>query len=250
MGDIKKVLALKTIEDRSITPHNIWADLCETIHLHYKNVRFDFSQKEWAHFCCAINSLQKAVEYHSEQSKYKEGDPNFLIHCKFNHPLKADSKYYPNRLSIEWERDNTVHVHYRDMRLHLSKDEFVEIANAFTEAKKEMDNQGVAEFRPGANNTPRRVIVPIENVQPYDAGHRPLAIDKEHREGIEKVKQLICDGHKIRPILINLNGQRLDGFKRYMAFEELGYKTIEVIIDPFGKMGGQDNQSWIDDEDK
>ena len=247
MGHIKKLLAAGYIEPRYITASQIWTDLCENVHLHYRNIRLDFSQKEWAHFRAAINHLGMAVEHCSEENDYKEGNPNFLIQQIFNHPLKTDSDYYKNRFTLELQKDNTVHLHYRDLRLHFTLPEFEDIAEMFRKASKNLTGGFI--FRHSDVTEKSKVTVPIDSIQPYDEGHRPLDIDNEHREGIDYCKRLIGEGKKIRPILVNTSGQRLDGFKRYMAYKELGRTQIECIVDPFGQMGGQHNQSMLADDD-
>jgi len=248
MGKIRKVLAQEKIEPRYITADKIWGDLCEDIHLHYRNIRFDFSALEWANFRAAINHIGMGLEYTIEKYDYKEGDPNFLVSVYYNTPVSTDTKYYPNRVVVEFQRDNTVHFHYRDVRLHWTLPEFLQIARMFTEALEKYHNLKEFPFKDVKEKT--RVKVPIDDIQPYDPGHLPLEPDRweNHTAGIEYVKKLIKEGKKIRPILVATNGQRLDGFKRYMAFKELGYKEIECIIDPFGKAGGQHNQSMLEDE--
>ena len=234
------------LSPRYLTARGIWGDLCENIHLHFRNIRLDFSVKEWAAFCAAINNIQKGIEFSIEDKKYREGDPNFLLQVQYNIPLESDSDYYPNRSLIEVQRDNTVHFHYRDLRLHLTSDEFEVIANQFIEALLDYNNG--REFPYPDVTQPTRHCVALNDIQPYDEGHRPLAEDSEHREGIEFVKQFMREGKKIRPILVDTRGQRMDGYKRYMAHKELGHKQIECIIDPNARMGGQHNQSFIDDE--
>ena len=88
-------------------------------------------------------------------------------------------------------------------------------------------------------NKTKEMQVDINLIQPYDPGHLPGAIDQKHLDGIAHVKELLANGKTIRPILVNKEGQRLDGFKRYMGQKEFGVKTITVIVDPHGKMGGQ-----------
>ena len=245
MGHIKKVLAQGELEPRNLTAGTIWTDLCEDVHLHYRNIRFDYSEKEWAHFRAAINMLGLAVENVADEKNYREGDPNFLVQQIFNVPLKTDSEYYKNRSLIEIQRDNTVHFHYRDLRLHFTQPEFVQIAEMFIEAfgnfrkLKDFPHKGIT--------SKIRDWIKIDLIQPYDAGHRPGVFDEDHREGIDMVKCLIGEGKTIRPILVNDDGQRMDGFKRYMAHRELGIKEIECIINPYAIMGGQHNQSFLED---
>jgi hypothetical protein len=247
MGHIKNFLSGEMIEHRSITPNMIWTDLCENVHLHYRNVRLEFSELEFATFRAAINMLGRAVEITALEHNYEEGDPNFLVQQMFNTPLSPDSDYYSNRVTLELQKDNTVHFHYRDLRLHWSFDEFKSIANLFIKAWAKIEASEREESIPRVKKA-KTMNLPIDMIQPYDEGHRPLVIDKKHREGIDFIKEEIKKGVKIRPILINPTGQRLDGFKRYMAFKELGYDSIDCIVDPFGQMGGQTHQHYKADE--
>jgi hypothetical protein len=246
MGHIRKMLAMKKLPSRVITPNQIWTDLCEDVHLHYRNVRLDYSEKEFAVFRAAIHQLGMAVEHVANENDYREGDPNFLIQQIFNERLDADSDYYPNRCTIELQKDGTVHFHYRDLRLHFSDVEFETIAKMFKKALAVMPVENEFPYHDVKERT--RVTVPITLVQPYDEGHKPMVFDKEHRDGIEYCKKLISDGKKIRPILVDTKGQRLDGFKRYFAQLEFGKADIECFVDPYGKMGGQHGQGMVDDE--
>lgn len=246
MGNIKKVLAISELEPRSITSTSIWGDLCENIHLHYRNTRLEFSEREWASFRAAINGIGHGIEKVSIEQDYREGDPQFLISISFNEPILHDSKYFSDRFVIELERDDTVHIHYRDIRFHVTLAEFKQIANSFVSSLQVLDS--VKPFKYENSEKRLRATVDINDIQPYDAGHRPGNIDADHRAGIEYAKSLILSGKKLRPILVDATGQRLDGFKRYMAYYELGYKEIDCIIDPFPvALGGQSNQSMVED---
>jgi len=73
---------------------------------------------------------------------------------------------------------------------------------------------------------------PLHKINPYDKNHPPgfEHTDAEHRQGIEVVKELIRQGKEIRPIAVNEKMERLDGFKRYFAFKELGYYFIPIEL--------------------
>jgi hypothetical protein len=246
MGDIAKNLGGALLNNRNISSTAIWADLCEDIHLHYRNLRINFSEREWAEFICAIKSLYKATEAAAAKYRYEEGDNDFLVNLTYNTPLKRDSEYYPNRTLLELQKDDTVHFHYRDLRLHWNREEFNAIADMFIEARMKVDEKSAFPYMDVTEE--KRGYVPIDSIQPYDAGHRRYAIDNIHREGIDKCKELIMAGKKIRPILVDNKGIRLDGFKRYMAFKELGHPLIEVIVDPYPEVkGGQSGMSWIEE---
>ncbi len=252
MGKIKKVLAKNILEPRTLTATLLWVDLCENVHIHYRNFRFDMSCEEFSEFMCAIKNLYKAVEYQMEQDKFEEGDPNYLRQIKYVNPLDNHSDYFPNRLVLEVQRDDTYHLHYRDLRIHLTEDEFDDMANAFIRAKEERDKFKAFYLKYGRIKEITRIKVNIDDVQPYDAGHLPLAecAMYDHTPGIEHCKKLIQEGKKILPILVRPDGQRLDGFKRYMAYKELGYKEIDVIVDPDGKMGGQHELPFVEENEQ
>ena len=86
-------------------------------------------------------------------------------------------------------------------------------------------------------------VVPLESISPEDCGHMLDDVDDDHLEGAKVVKKLIEKGEKIRPIACTYYGKRLDGFKRYLAYKELGIKEVEVVIDVCG--GCQDGESWV-----
>jgi hypothetical protein len=115
-----------------------------------------------------------------------------------------------------------------------------------------------------------RARLDIDTINPYDRNHFPGRIDDEHKRGIEVAKRLISQGKNILPVLVrdfnidsdpercgrafNLSSglavdfryQRLDGFKRYMAYKELGHKVIECIVDNNSFPGGQHKMDFIE----
>lgn len=237
MGDIKQILVSEELEPRVLFPKRICVDLCENLHLHNRNIRHEFSLEEWALYSAAMQNLYKASEYSIDKHKYIEGTHDFFVQSNYNTPYPTNnSAYFPNRFSIEECRDDTFHVHYRDLRIELTRNEFEQITNAFAKAKE--NKKKFVPFPYPDIKVPTLVTAPIDSIQPYDSGHLPGHIDKEHRDGIEYCKKLIKNGERIRPIVVNSNGQRTDGFKRYMAFKELGYKKIECLVDPTAPMLG------------
>jgi hypothetical protein len=116
-----------------------------------------------------------------------------------------------------------------------------------------------------------RVEVDLDRINPYDVNHPPGWIDQAHASGIEAVKGLITEGRPVLPILIrdfdidldpdrcgrafneaaglplDYRYQRLDGFKRYMAYRELGYKRIECVLDNQAFPGGQHGMDFVEE---
>jgi len=113
--------------------------------------------------------------------------------------------------------------------------------------------------------------ISLDQINPYDYNHdiENINKDKDHLEGIDMVKELIISGETLLPVLVksfksksysnycgyqynlkkglntNFKYQRLDGFKRYFAFKELGHHYIECIIDDNSFPGGQHKMNWI-----
>jgi hypothetical protein len=150
--------------------------------------------------------------------------------------IKNAPDYFATRLVVE-ECEN-IHVHYRNLRLEFSIDEFYVFADAITKASRSLEKRVSL------------VKLSLEKIDPYNATH-PRGFentDKQHREGIELVKGLIKQGKKILPILVKSMPDgtylRQDGFKRFFAFKELGYKEIDCYVSPIAKFGGQDGMPW------
>jgi len=237
VGKIKKVLHDSVLSQREVEPSGIWFDLCENCHLHFKNFRIDFSGREWdTFFNMLVMIYDKSVQIARQTGWKEKKEYGETITISTANPFNS-SDYYPYRFVIEWQRDNTVHIHYREFRLRLSEKEFDMFVDGLTEAKKNKKKYREPNFAPGRN------VVPIDSIQPYDDGHKCGDLDVDHAHGIKTCKKLIADGKKMRPILIRPNGQRLDGFKRYMAQKELGFQEIDVIVDPKGEPGDQKGQS-------
>lgn len=91
-----------------------------------------------------------------------------------------------------------------------------------------------------------RKFIPLSTIYIYDEIHREteggFEVDEakdgkttaEHREGADYIKAVLQKGAKILPILVLDNDDgtytRLDGFKRAVAYKELGYKYVEAFI--------------------
>lgn len=141
MGNVKKVLYETELGPRTVTPSSMWGDLCENIHIHIRNLRIDFSKEELDNFCSAIKLLTEGVEKGIKEQDWKPGDNSFLISYDNGVRLNRSSDYYPNRLRIELEKNDDVHIHYREIRLHLTTPEFTAMANAFIEALKNLEDE-------------------------------------------------------------------------------------------------------------
>jgi hypothetical protein len=241
MGDIKKVLHLEKVSE-DITPIRMSVDLCENVHLHVGEFRLEFTWDEWNVFCENVKELQReSIELKNKTKWVPKADSLF----RYTASRVLSDFYYPDRLSIEWQKNGDFHFHFRNFRLHSKANDFFTIMNGFINSKQSIENYKEFPY----NDTKERKIVkvPIDTVQPYDCGHMPGVFDDYHREGIEMCKELIKQGKRIRPIAVLPNGQRLDGFKRYFAQKELGITDIEVEVIPNGAYGCQNATPFTTD---
>lgn len=150
------------------------------------------------------------------------------------HPRPA---FFSTRVVVE-DCEN-IHLHFRSLRIELSVREFVQLVGVMNNALQKFRNWG------------QPVKIPIDKIEPHNDSH-PEGFEKsddDHREGIEKVKQMIKSGKNILPVLLkDFGGERYlreDGFKRYFAFKELGYKEIDCFVGKNTKPGGQEGMSWV-----
>ena len=149
--------------------------------------------------------------------------------------------------SIEEQHSELIHFHYGDIRIELQPQRFLMIARLFEQAKRKY-------------NADRMRMIPIKDINPYDPGHFATEeewLDKEdyqqHMDGMELVKQgIIQDYKKMRPISVIIADkgkyQRIDGFKRFMAWKEIygdDYSIPCYIEKGNVTPGCQDGEPWF-----
>lgn len=116
MGDIKEILSETVIGKKGIYENRARLEIEENIHLHYRDGRYILKKDDF---------LILSKLFNNAQQKYKEiGTPEFtkeMIQLA-NEPI-GDS-LHDNRLGCELNHDNTTHIHYRDLRLHVNRPDF------------------------------------------------------------------------------------------------------------------------------
>ena len=154
MGQVDKNLAKSNLPDRDKQYENCSVDIAENVHLHYREYRILFSVEEFFKFASVINEAAENL-IHEVDNGYKEGNltyndkiPNKVIGQgsgtkKLDLPNPSKSAYFNNRLVIERQVDgfrHRIHIHFRDFRICINtKETFVKICKAFTEALKNLD---------------------------------------------------------------------------------------------------------------
>ena len=139
MGNCLKILSEKELEQRTVTPSSMWGDLCENIHIHIRNLRIEFSKEEFENTMNAMKILSDGLKKGIDEYDWKPGNPAFLISYDNGVRLKNDSDFFPNRLRIELEKKERVHIHYREVRLHMTISEMKLLTEALNEAMAKLD---------------------------------------------------------------------------------------------------------------
>jgi hypothetical protein len=109
-------------------PHrNLFLDMEENIHIHYRDMRIELSRVEFEEIVNTFSKQSKELLAIIHDKNYEDGqlpnsnqeDTRIWTESRLNHPVK----YHPKRLSIE-ECTDGYHIHIRNYKLLLNKDDF------------------------------------------------------------------------------------------------------------------------------
>ena len=113
MGRIDVILKKKDIKKPSLN-NRFTIELCENIHLHYRNLRLEFSKEE---FLYILNLLKQIDNDEIKNFNYNDYSYKELIKV-FDLPNET---FFNNRLQIEKQKEGHFHIHYRNLRIELNK---------------------------------------------------------------------------------------------------------------------------------
>lgn len=108
MGDIKEVIFKSSIQE-PLQNRRITVELCENVHLHYRNLRLEFPKEE---FLLILRKLKSLDEKEIDEFAYGEG-LKFLIN---DHDLPEKTEFN-DRFQIEEQTNGLHHIHYKNMRI-------------------------------------------------------------------------------------------------------------------------------------
>ena len=153
MGEIKKVLAERKLPERELHNSRLFVDLSEQVHIHFREIRNQFSVDEFFEYADVIarsvKDLKRHLLWHPEYEEQVCFD-NILVAIgpeQQTRPLQKSpaphcSTYFPDRLQIELQAEKVIdeiHIHYRDYRLAMNQETFRVLADAMTDAKESLD---------------------------------------------------------------------------------------------------------------
>lgn len=133
MGVIKKMLFRGEILGKP-RHRNLFLDMEENIHIHYRDLRIELSRAEFEDISRIFSAQSRELTAIIENKKYQDGKlPNANqedVRIWTNSKLPNDVKYHPRRLSLE-ECGDGYHFHYRNLKILIDKEEFRQLASIF-----------------------------------------------------------------------------------------------------------------------
>lgn len=133
MGVIKKTLYRGNILGKP-RHRNLFLDMEENIHIHYRDLRIELSRGEFEDIVKAFRKQSEELMAIIREKNYQDGklpnanqeDVRIWTESRLNHEVK----YHPLRLSME-ECNDGYHFHYRNLKLLIDPAEFRQIAQLF-----------------------------------------------------------------------------------------------------------------------
>lgn len=267
MGEILHDLVRIKLPDREAHNSHLFIDLCENIHIHYREFRIVFSLDEYFEFAGIVQqSTEDVRNYLAQNPDYKERTyPTTLMvaggkirqrQLLENSPRPNESTYFANDFAIELQAETVVdeiHVHWRDYRIALNREHFKQIADAFTVAKAELEAfeaNHPYERRPHHDRTMedfqkerekykdyQAVIMDekILNINSIKSRYKDIETDfHPEPKSIQLLVNLYRDGERVFPILLSTekNGEHhvIDGNHRLLAAKKAGLEKINCIV--------------------
>lgn len=146
MGRTIVNLADGKLSGKAIFNNRLVVEVCETFHVHYRNLRIVLSQKDWESFGKGMNDAWVRWNQRGKPPcgsghielcrKEVASDPVDNEHCKVNLNKNLYELHEGKIFSegADLQEDTYIHLKIRDIRLELTKAEFKELAKVVKEA--------------------------------------------------------------------------------------------------------------------
>ena len=155
MGHTIKNLSTKQVESKTIFNNRFVVEICECVHVHYRNLRIVLSLED---FLSMAQGMSDALTRWKKQACPQPSENIHLELCRKEVALGKVSEdevkvnlntnlYNKNEGRVFAEGANFndpayIHLKIRDLRVELSVDEFNQLADAIGEAKKVLSPNG------------------------------------------------------------------------------------------------------------
>lgn len=127
MGDIKAILSTSQ-KNKSYFSDDLRIEQAEWIHLHWRDVRILLTQDQFAFL--RQNLINAFDVWNGKLSN---------VDMVLSTEKIPDDTIFRGAVSIEEQMNGDFHFHYHDMRIELSREQFIKIADQFVEARRKID---------------------------------------------------------------------------------------------------------------
>jgi hypothetical protein len=261
VGKVKQTLLRIELPDREVHNGRMFIDLCENIHIHFRELRIVFSLDEFFEFCDILKTSELDVRnYLAQNPGYREREHSDTVMVAGgkerqqtglrNSPEPHVSTYFPRDFAIELQDESVIdeiHVHWRDYRLSLPREHFHLIAEAFRHADENLRHIEAGKAYKRADHPGR--IVPPKSVDPsggiqgvtrlstasIGSRYSDIVHDWNYDRGwVSALVRDIQEGKALFPILVSTepDGRHLviDGNHRLCAATIAGLDEVPCIV--------------------
>lgn len=155
MGQTLENLSKKSLPDKAIFHNRFVVEVCETIHVHYRNLRLSLAVMDWQALAAGLADSVKRwarrgepypdPKHHIElcRKKVATEDDQKEVLVNLNHNLYKHHKGEVFADGAGCDDDLYIHLKIRDMRLEFTIEEFKVIADAIGEANTKIQNRSI-----------------------------------------------------------------------------------------------------------
>ena len=160
MGSTLKNLSNKAVGERTVFNNRFVVEVCEKIHVHYRNLRIVMSQADFAEFAMGMRDAfdrwfargcpEPGKDKHIELCRKKVATDtcNEGIKINLNRNLYNKNKGSVYAEGAEFSDQLYVHLKIRDLRLEMSIEEFEEYADVIKEASRRLKDGDITALLP------------------------------------------------------------------------------------------------------
>lgn len=231
MGVIKKILFRGNILGRS-RHRNLFLDMEENIHIHYRDLRVEMGRGEFEEFVGTFTRQAAELQAIIDDKDYRDGKlPNANqedVRIWTESRLKHDVKYHPQRFSLE-ECGDGYHFHYRNYKILIDADEFRQIAELFR--RIELDGRYASTYDEVVELLEANDIDFV-----FDAGNAPgeslaLSVAHYHLPKVKDVFRYIGFASSTEGAALRFSGERLSVTVRASKQHDPQYYRMRRSLD-------------------
>lgn len=167
MGHIIKMLQER--KTGSIYNNEAWLEIEECIHFHWRDLRIILSKEDFLGLSKMFRDAEE--QYRKLGCPEKMDKMTHLANAKFTGGLAR------GRLGIEYQKDDTVHVHYHDLRIHFKIADFLIWADVFQEAFYNLPDILIREIEIGQCVYHPVVKEYLKILEEYDMGKHSFTLE-------------------------------------------------------------------------